>query len=478
MRPQLLSSLVFAFGISSILADSHPKDVAARLSKELIPQLSKGASISSEGPPRWSTFKAPKPAVVVNVACENDVSITVKYLGFADIPFLAQNGGNGWATTFDLGKNGVLINLAQLNKFVVSADKKQATIGGGIHINDTIAAADAAGVIVQTGNCNCLGTLGAYLGGGYGNTLGFLSFGIDNIVSLKVVLASGKMVTASASSNPDLFWAMKGAGPNFGIVTSAVIKAFPTTPAERSAWAGALIYSADKLERVVQAVEELVLKPHMVIYIYFVSQGPPTNAPMLMVTPFLYKGNAEAGKAAFASLYQIGPDVDTTTIVPYTSWNTGGDGFCTRGGRKPSYSVGMMKLVPSTWRKVWNLYTEFQKKPGAENSAILMESYSLGTAKSIPGSSASFPNRAVNYNSIVIAWYNDSALDKAAQAFGIAVRNAWRADDGLSKNNTYINFAHGDEPIEDVYGDSLQRLKKVKRRYDPDGKFDQWFDLS
>ena len=84
------------------------------------------------------------------------------------MPFLAQNGGNGWADTFSLGKYGVLINLASLNKVIISSDKKQATIGGGASVSDTIAAANAAGALVMTPNCNCLGALGAILGGGYG----------------------------------------------------------------------------------------------------------------------------------------------------------------------------------------------------------------------------------------------------------------------------------------------------------------------
>lgn len=84
------------------------------------------------------------------------------------MPFLAQNGGIGWANTFNLGKYGVLIDLSGLNTVVISADKKVATIGGGASIGDTIAAANAAGALVITGNCNCVGALGALLGGGYG----------------------------------------------------------------------------------------------------------------------------------------------------------------------------------------------------------------------------------------------------------------------------------------------------------------------
>lgn len=123
-----------------------------------------------------------------------------------------------------MNNNGVIINLAGLNQVTFSADKTQATIGGGVSINSTIRAADAAGALVLTGNCNCVGALGAYLGGGYGNLMGIAGMGVDQIISVRLVTADGKIQTVSAS-NTDLFWAIRGAGPNFGIVTSAIVKA-------------------------------------------------------------------------------------------------------------------------------------------------------------------------------------------------------------------------------------------------------------
>jgi FAD/FMN-containing dehydrogenase len=140
------------------------------------------------------------------------------------IPFLAQNGGIGWATTFKMKNDGVIINLVGLNQITFNADKTQVTIGGGASINTTIQAADTAGALILTGNCNCVGALGAYLGGGYGNLMGLKGFGVDQIISVRLVTAEGKLHTVSASSDPDLFWAIRGAGPNFGIVTSAVVK--------------------------------------------------------------------------------------------------------------------------------------------------------------------------------------------------------------------------------------------------------------
>lgn len=93
---------------------------------------------------------------------------------------MAQNGGHGWATTFKLGQDGLLINLGWLNAVTFNVERTQVTVQGGALISDVIAAAYANNAQVQTGNCNCVGTLGAILGGGYGNLMGLYGFGVDN----------------------------------------------------------------------------------------------------------------------------------------------------------------------------------------------------------------------------------------------------------------------------------------------------------
>ncbi|XXH05577.1 hypothetical protein Hte_012009 [Hypoxylon texense] len=471
---------VFAF--SSLVGFALPAavdnhSVAQQLEAELEPYLSRKNIISVEPPTRWSSFDAPNPAIVVNVETESDVAATVKYCTTKGIPFLAQNGGGGWATTFDLGTNGVLINLARLNQVVFNADKTQATIGGGSNISNTIAHAYAAGALIETGNCNCVGALGAILGGGYGNLLGLYGFGVDNVVSLRVVTADGRLRDVNASSDPDLLWGFRGAGPNFGIVTSAVVRSYPATESDMQAWTGSLVFSPDKLEQVVQAIQDLKLQPEMNVFLYFISGGPPTNEPVVLITPYLYKGNATSGHSAFASLYTIGPKSDTTTVLPYNQWNTGGDGFCTPGGRKPSFGVGFQEMIPATWRQIWDMYIEFQQKPTAENSVVVLEAYSLIKARSVDPSSTAFPHRNVNFNAVAIPWYNDTSLDVEAEAFGRAARDLWRATDKLPQNSTYINFAHGDEALEVIYGNSLPKLRALKHRVDPNDRFNQWFNI-
>ena len=298
-----------------------------------------------------------------------------------------------------------------------------------------ITAAYANNAQVLTGNCNCVGTLGAALGGGYGNLMGLYGFAVDNILSLKLVTPAGLFVTVTPE-NDDLWWALRGAGPNFGIVTSTVMRSYPLNANQNTAWLGPLTFTEDKIESLVQAINDLVLQPQMNIFMYYLTSGPPNYSPMVVATLFYY-GNEGEGKAAFASIYAVGPSSDGTSVLPYNLWNEGANLFCTKRDRKPSYGAGFTRMVPSSWRAIWNEYMAFLKIPGTGNSIILLEAYSLFKARSFPDSSSSFPFRStVNFNAVAIPWYADSSLDQKAEAFGSAVRDLWRLTAGLASNST------------------------------------------
>ena len=302
-------------------------------------------------------------------------------------------------------------------------DKTQVTIGGGASVSQVIAAGNAAGAFILTGNCNCVGALGAYLGGGYGNLMGVYGFGVDNIISVNLVNADGELKTINHSCDPDLFWAVRGAGPNFGIVTSAVIKSYPNT--DLTAWNTALVFPGKQITEVASAVEALRpnLKSKQNVYLYLTNN----NGPVVMVTGFLLHATAEEGKAAFASIYALNPVFESSGILPYDQWNAGATNFCLRGQRKPGHNVGITQLYPQQWQEIWDLYVEFRNKPGAENSVVIVEIFNLSKARTIPSSTASWPHRDVNAQAIVIPWYTDPSLDNDAIAFAQKVRDIWKS---------------------------------------------------
>jgi hypothetical protein len=332
--------------------------------------------------------------------------------------------------------------MAGLNAVTFTKDKKQATIGGGAIIGDVIPAANAAGAMVITGNCNCVGAVGALLGGGYGmyqsavttdkanriagNLMGEVGFGVDNIISLRVVLASGELVTVSKTSNPDLFWAMRGAGPNFGIVISVTVNSTPATAEDRTAWINNLFFSPDKLVQVAQAMQDLPLTVNQRIYLVLTNSGNPHNEPTILITGFLRKGTEEQGRAAFAPFYALGPISNSSAVTQYEGWNESNDGFCSREDRKPAYSTTINNMQAKKWPEIWNLYKEFQAK--GPNSAVLIERYNLTKANSAPSGSAAMNERLRSdafAQAIVIPWYTDAKLDAEAEKFGEKVRALW-----------------------------------------------------
>ena len=345
------------------------------------------------------------------------------------VPFLAQNGGSGWIGSFHLGSNGVVISLHGLNQVSFNTDRTQTTIGGGSIISEVINRAYENNAQLATGNCNCVGVLGAILGGGYGNLMGIYGFGVDTLISLTYVNAKGKLLTITAK-DVDLWWAFRGSGPNFGIVTSAVVQSRYVPQIDSKAWLGGLVFTGDKLESVVSAIDELKLEPKMNIFLYFIFSD---SEPVILLTPF-YFGEEAIGRQKFASILAIGPVADTTAVKSYNHWNDDAEIFCIQGDRKPAYGAGMLRMRPTAWRAVWNEYVQFTKRPGTQKSTILMEAYSLGKGREVPDDSASFPYRQVSFNAAAIPWYSDASLDQEAQAFGRRVRDIWWNNDDMTSN--------------------------------------------
>ena len=317
------------------------------------------------------------------------------------------------------------------------AQRKQGTVQGGALISEVVAAAYANDVRVSTGTCNCIGYMGAVLGGGLSRTMGLYGLGIDQLVSLNLVTPAGKSIQVDSTKNSDLWWAMRGAGPNFGIVTSATIHAYPVAAANNTAWTGPLIFTPDKIKAVVAAINNLDLKPKMEIDFYYTTLGPPSYTPAVIAIPF-YVGTAAEGRAAFASIFAVGPTSDGTTTLPYNQWNSAGDSFCTKGGLKPAYGVSINRMDPTTWFTIWNEFLTFLKSPGTGNSTVLVECYSTTKAQSIPSSSSAYPFRDLKYHAIVIPEYSDPSLDADANAFAERVRNLWRSTDDVPSNSSYV----------------------------------------
>lgn len=458
--------------ISQVVALAAAFDVVEDLTSLLSDRAKVTTNISTA--PRWSEYHAPRPGFIVNVAEELDVAKTIRYCNDHDMKFLAQAGGNGWADTFDLGDYGVIIDLRGLNSIVFDDEEETVTLGGGTINGEWIDASLAHGKQALNGGCNCVGVLGSTLGGGVSRWMGLYGMPIDNVLSANLVTADGELITLSPTSHPDLLWAILGAGPNFGIVTSVTMNTFPLIDGG-VIWAGELIFSGDKLEPLIVALNNLHLTAEMSLLwgFSFRETGPVITAQVSYTS-----SDPQAGRDAFRTLYDVGPDDDTTELLEYDHINDDTEFLCEDGGRKPGWFTGLRTFDYSTFQVIWDEFVTFVNDTGLDGTTILIECYSNDVLREIGSEHASYAHREIDYYAWILFGYEGKESDALAEGFGERVRALWREASGFEEQQrTYINFAHGDESSEEIYGESLPRLRELKQEWDLCGKFDQWFPI-
>jgi FAD/FMN-containing dehydrogenase len=251
---------------------------------DLKPLLSKNAEIVLPSGADWAELQirgtspriSPKYNVVIEVATEEDVAKTLQIANRYNIPFLAVSGTHGWTKTLNNLSYGIQINMRKLNTTTVDKSGTTATVEGGTlqyEITRSLYAKNKqAGkksfcrslktrclrFVSVTGLCECVSVVGPLMGGGHSMLQARHGFALDNIVSARVVLANGTAVTASKTQNADLFWAVRGAGHNFGVVTSMVLNIYDI---QKNWTVYSLIFTQDKIEKLFALVNDVDSRP-------------------------------------------------------------------------------------------------------------------------------------------------------------------------------------------------------------------------
>ncbi|KAH2184532.1 hypothetical protein KXW61_000848 [Aspergillus fumigatus] len=463
--------------------DDDLKELGAKLSrtgKIYFP----GSTEFEQASTRWSVLETPTVNVVVVPGTENDVVETVKYANKKDLPFLAYNGVHGAITTLGRMDHGIEIYLNQLSGVEISKDGKTAKIGGGTKSKLVTDQLWAAGKQTVTGTCECVSYLGPALGGGHGWLQGHHGLVADQFVSANIVLANGSLKTIDAKS--DLWWALNGAGHNFGIVTSVTTKIYDIQHAD---WAiDTLIFSGDKVEAVYQAANEHLLKNgtqpvdlinwsywlniptadpnNPVILFYIIQEGVKTVDPVY-TKPFHDIGplSAEAIGGSYTDL--AGWTGIATTSPP-----------CQKAGLvNPRFPIYLREYNVPAQKTAYDIFAAATRGSSAFNNSIFMfEGYSTQGVKAINSKSSAFAFRNENLLAAPLVTYAPAGpeRDNDAKQLGNQLRQILFQASGLNEIGAYVNYAYGDETPQQWYGSEQwrqDRLRALKKKYDPAGKF-------
>lgn len=342
------------------------------------------------------------------------------------------------------------------------------------------------GYVATTGSCDCVGMLGPALGGGHGRLEGLYGLISDNIIQFSVVLANGKAVQVSSNGRSDLFWAMKGAGHNFGIVTSYELKIFPKGP---KTWHYRnYIWRGDKLEAIFTALNKLhnngTIPVNMALnFGTFAMQTTISDKEPVITWSFAYRGTAEEAEPYLAPFNQIQSVYQASGDVPYPEISVvqgtdDGSLFCQKGGTRVTATAGLQVYNITAERHIFDGFTKrISSNPiMAAGGAMLHEGYSTEAVIAQNPSDSAYPFRDDHHLMFVLITIppDDPAMEESAWQWAKEVRDQWNDGQPNRLPSAYVNYANGYEPLEQIYGHEmwrLSRLRSLKRKYDPYNKF-------
>lgn len=415
-----------------------------------------------------------RPAVIAQCAGTADVVDAVTFAREHDLAVAVRGGGHSVAGLSTI-EDGMLIDLSAMRGVQVDPEQRLAQVPGGALWGDVDRETQAFGLATPGGVISDTGVGGLTLGGGYGWLRRRYGLSCDNVVQAQVVCADGEVRTASATHNPDLFWAIQGGGGNFGIVTSFTFRLHPVGPVVAFA---APFYPLQDLGDVLRGWRDYVLgapdevTSSVVTMTFPAVPGTPEvvhNRPCAIVAA-VHAGDPDAGMAAMAPLRELGtPLFDMSQPTPYTAVQSGFDPLFPRNTLRAYWKS--QYLADLTDEAIAVIADRALDRPAP---LTLVNTLHMGGAIGAIGpQDTAFAERCAPFMISIDGHWSDPAADAETVAW---VRSAWERIGAYGTGGVYLNFTGlADEPVRagvgDALGENLHRLADLKARYDPENFF-------
>ena len=407
------------------------------------------------------------PAVIVKAATNEDVALGVRFAREHGIPLSVRSGGHSVAG-HSVIDGAVTIDLTGMKGVTIDPETRLARVQGGARSVDLAWPANQLGLALSTGDTGSVGLGGLVTGGGIGYFVRKYGIAADRLRSATIVTADGDIITASANVNPDLFWAIRGGGGNFGIIVEFEFELVPVEtvyagalilPATREVVRGYLDYAADAPEDLTTIATMVHVPPAP-----FVPEHRIGESALLILAVF--DGDEESGKAAMAPLRALGePIADTLSMVPYPAifqymeWAEAQHGGDIR-----------MLFTDEIPDSTIDDFIDAMDKATSPFAGIHLRGLGGAFAR-VPRESTAFVHRDRKYFVAILGVYMDPADDPEVHSKW--TQDIWSKISHLSQG-VYVNFLQdeGESRIRDAYpGIVHERLAAVKAKYDPDNVF-------
>ena len=379
-------------------------------------------------------------------------------------------GGGHNAAGLGVCDDGLVVDLSPMRWVHVDPQKKTIRAGGGALWGDVDHAGHPFGLAVPAGFISTTGVGGLTLGGGIGHLTRHYGLTIDNILSVDMVLANGKFVIANAKENSDLFWAIRGGGGNFGVVTSFLFKAQPV----HTHYAGPMLYELEDTKEVMKWWANFITKAPKELNGFFafltVPPGPPfpphLHLKKMCGVVWAYSGPVKNGPKVFKPIRKFKtPALDLVGELPNPVLNSMFD---------PLYPAGLQWYWKADFvRELNDEAIALHADHGSRLPTMLstMHMYPVdGAAGRVKNNATAWAYRDAKWSSVIVGVDPDPAKKETITNWA---REYWTALHPHSAGGAYVNFMmdEGEERVKATYGKNFARLQKVKKKYDPRNLF-------
>jgi FAD/FMN-containing dehydrogenase len=410
-----------------------------------------------------------RPAAIIRCA---DVADVIAAVGVAREQGLdlSVRGGSHSVPGFGTNDGGIVCDLTAMRGTRVDPERRTARAEGGCTWGDLDHATHAFGLATTGGIISTTGVGGLTLGGGIGHLARGHGLSCDNLISADVVTAEGRLMTASEDENADLFWALRGGGGNFGVVTSLEFRLHPVG----EIYGGPIFYPVDRAGEVMRSYREVIAEAPEELGAFFAFQiAPPLpfipaerhgETMCLIVTCFT--GPVEEGERAIAPLLEIAPVVASgVDVMPYPALNSAFDALLPPGLQHYWKADFVGELTDEA------IAAHVEHGPRVPAVEATMHLYPIdGACHRVASDETAFAYRDARFACVIAGMWPDPADNDRNIAW---VRDYWEAIHPHSEPGGYVNFMAADDQdrVRENYRGNYDRLAEVKRRYDPGNLF-------
>ncbi len=409
----------------------------------------------------WNGMIEHAPALIAQCTSSTDVAAAIKLARTEDLPLSVRGGGHGVAGNA-ICQDGVVIDLSLMKQISVDPDAREITAQPGVLWGEFDQAAEIYGLATTGGQVSHTGIAGLTLGGGLGYLMGKHGAVCDNLLSVQLVTADGTTMTASEDVNSELFWAMRGAGANFGVVTSFRYRLHPLS----GVLAGLLIHPRDRAAELIEFYQEFLTNTPDELDTTLGFLNTPDGHPVVAIIA-VYAGPIADGERVLEPLRKFGPPMaDLIRPMRYTEAQKMVDDAVPSGNRYYWKSNFVDKISDG----LGNVLRQGADTMPSPRSIILLFELK-GAIHRVPKEKMAFDHRDPNFEMSIIAEWTDKKDDATNIAWA---RDLWTKTQPFVLPSVYANHMTADEPADRVqaaYGSKYARLAALKAKYDPTNLF-------